>query len=206
MSVRPFTSPAIETPSLVALISSWSGVTPGTSARSWKASFVSQRSTGTARCPAAWPFQPPGRMKLSSKRRSMASRSETMSVSGVKRAMVMSSSSLEARAVVSAAPCSFFGSHIADSVIVLGSELRELTHQVLHQVGGVAHVKEELDAREVHAPHLCEVPDHAYALQIVIGVKADVRLGPDRFEQALLLVDPQRPRVAAREAGRDEMT
>src|SRR5687768_12838231 len=135
----------------------------------------------------------------------MASRSETMSVSGVKRAMVMSSSSLlEARAFVPAALWSFFGRrHVAVSVVVLGTELRELTHQVLHQVRGIAHVKEELYAREVHATHLGEVPDHAYALQVVVGVQADVRLGANRFEQALLLVDPQRPRVAAREAGRD---
>src|SRR5207249_3215826 len=57
--------------------------------------------------------------------------------------------------------------------------------------------------REVHATHLREVADDAHPLQIVVGVEADVRLGPHRFEQALLLVDPQRPRMAARETGRD---
>ena len=39
-------------------------------------------------------------------------------------------------------------------------------------------MKEELHAREVHAAHLCEVPDHAYALKVVVGVEADIRLGP----------------------------
>src|SRR6185295_13305886 len=94
---------------------------------------------------------------------------------------------LEARAFVSVAFWSLIGS--VRGLVIVGREVRELAHQVLHQIGGVAHVKKELYAREVHATNLCQVPDHSYTLQVVIGVQADVSLGPDRFEQAFLLVD-----------------
>src|SRR5437867_1509967 len=134
----------------------------------------------------------------------MASRSATMSGMSAKRAMVILSSPWsEARAFVAAALWCFSGSVRLAASVVLGAELGELSHQVLHQIRGVAHMKEELDTREVHATHLCEVADDAHALQIVVGVEADVRLGPHRFEQAFLLVNPQRPRMAARETGRD---
>ena len=68
---------------------------------------------------------------------------------------------------------------------------------------GFAHLQQHLHAGEVHSPLLREVADDPYPLEILVGVKPDVRVGPYRLDQTLLLIDPQRARMAAGDARRD---
>src|SRR5207249_8491529 len=80
---------------------------------------------------------------------------------------------------------------------------RELLADLAKELGRVAELEQELDARKVHAPDLREVPDGADALQVVVGVEPDVGLRTHRLEQAFLLVDPERARVTAGQARGD---
>src|SRR6185503_1385493 len=196
-----------------------SGCTSSISASRWATSTMRWRSSAIAALIAATDFSRPTPSGTTSFGKTTASRSGTRPLveSSSFRPSFWSSVSfrgsdgrgsrlteyayLEARAFVSVAFWSRIGS--VRGLVIFGREVRQLAHQVLHQIGGVAHVKKELYACEVHATNLCQVPDHSYTLQVVIVVQADVRLGPDRFEQALFLVDPQRPRMTASEPSRD---
>src|SRR5438034_6160483 len=81
------------------------------------------------------------------------------------------------------------GSPSAGPVVALVGRLPEL----LEQAGDVVELQEQLDSCQIHAAHLREVSDHLHAPEVLVGVKPDVRVGADRLEQALLLVDPERP-------------
>src|SRR5437773_799999 len=84
------------------------------------------------------------------------------------------------------ASCLERGRPSAGLVVALVGRLSEL----LEQVGDVVELQQQLDACEIHAAHLREVPDDPYAPEVLVGVQADVRVGADRLEQPLLLVDP----------------
>src|SRR5436309_371228 len=103
-------------------------------------------------------------MKLSSKRRSMASRNETTSPSGVKRAMVINaSSSLQLNATLALAiSCRASAPalrHPLDtrrevpSRGLLGLSL-DLGGELVEELGRLAQLQQELDARKVHPARL----------------------------------------------------
>src|SRR5207253_7436917 len=80
---------------------------------------------------------------------------------------------------------------------------RKLVRDLVQQVRRVAELEEELHAREIDAAVLRQIADRPHALEVFVGVQADVRVRSDRIEQALLLVDAERPGMAARQARRD---
>src|SRR5437867_4389182 len=57
--------------------------------------------------------------------------------------------------------------------------------QLLQEIGDVVELEEHLHTGEIHATCLREVPDHPDPMKIVVGIEADVRVGPHRLEQAL---------------------
>src|SRR5581483_6066951 len=88
-------------------------------------------------------------------------------------------------------------------VLAVRAVLADLPCDLVQQVRGILQLQEQLHPREVHASHLREVADHPHAPQIIVGVEADVRFRPYGLEQPLLLVDPQRARMAPGEARGD---
>src|SRR5207245_5716581 len=81
----------------------------------------------------------------------------------------------------------------------LGVFTRELVRYLVEEIRRVSELEQELHAREVDPACLGEVPDRANSVEVVVRVQADVRVRADRIEQALLLVDEERPGMAARQ-------
>src|SRR5436309_14997169 len=111
-------------------------------------------------------------MKLSSKRRSMASRNETTSPSAVKRAMVINASSLELNATLALA-ISWRASapalrHPLDTRRevpprgLLGLSL-DLGRELVEELGRLAQLQQELDTGEGPPTRLREIADRAHA-------------------------------------------
>src|SRR5919204_6749077 len=94
-----------------------------------------------------------------------------------------------------------FVRHRHDARLGFALRLRpvELVRDLVEQVRRVAKLQEQLHSREIDSAGLRQITDRANALEIFIGVEANVGVGPDWIEQALLLVDPERPRMASRE-------
>src|SRR5215469_9088761 len=71
----------------------------------------------------------------------------------------------------------------------------ELLNLQLHLAHLLAHVENDLDAREVHAQVAREVQDHFQAFEIVVRVEPRVALAARRLEQAFALVEAERLRM-----------
>src|SRR6184192_3527307 len=98
-----------------------------------------------------------------------------------------------------------FVRHRQDARLTCALRVRpvELVRDLIQQVRGVAELQEHLHPREVDPAGLREISDRAHALEIFVRVEPNVGVGPDWIEQALLLVDPKRPRMAAGETRGD---
>src|SRR2546423_2471235 len=79
----------------------------------------------------------------------------------------------------------------------------ELVRDLVQEVRRVTELEQELHARKIDSAGLREVPDRPNALEVFVGVQADVRVRSHRIEQALLLVDTERPGMAPGQARRD---
>src|SRR5207245_9086164 len=98
-----------------------------------------------------------------------------------------------------------FVRHLDDARLTCALRVRpvELVRDLIEQVRRTAKLQKQLHASEVDPAGLRQVPDRAHALEIFVRVEPNVGVGPDWIEQALLLVDPKRPRMAPGETRGD---
>ena len=75
--------------------------------------------------------------------------------------------------------------------------LEEPLKLLLHRVHLFAHVKDDLDARKIHAEVARQRQDQLEPLEIWIGVETRVAFGARRLQQTLAFIQPERLRMNA---------